>query len=252
MRPKALCFRVVRPSVHLYVCASGQTHSLYQLAVDLIVSNVKSVMINKQFADVAASVRFGLSVRLPIDTLVAVQSSGAWLWAAAAGASTVSPLTDVVYKPATAQCGPRYPRDAPALAHFFAVVATCYLVPIVVVGVCNSLTLAVVRGHGARMRLHSTAEWPRIRRQQRRIAVTLLLVVASFAVAWTPWVVYAFYVVFADDRHLRPPAVLNPIVSLPTIEQRSRKTSPIFRFVCTCDQCRDPEFQITNTGLTVC
>jgi len=83
----------------------------------------------------------------------------------------------------------------------------------IVVAVCNSLTLAVVRGHGVRMRLHSTDEWQRIAGQQHHIAVTLLLVVVFFAVAWTPWVVYAFYVIFTDSPHVQPPAIINPIVS---------------------------------------
>jgi len=64
------------------------------------------------------------------------------------------------------------------------------------------------------MRLHSTEEWQRIGGQQRHIAVTLLLVVVSFAIAWTPWVVYAFYVVFDNDNDEQPPAIINPIVSL--------------------------------------
>jgi len=139
--------------------------------------------------------------------------TGAWLWAAAAGASTVSPLTDVVYKPGTTQCGPRYPADVASFAHFFAIVVTCYAVPLLVVGVCNWLTFAVIRGYGVRMRLHSTEEWRRIGGQQRHIAITLLLVVLSFAVAWTPWVVYAFYAVFARSRRVQPPAIINPIVS---------------------------------------
>jgi len=140
--------------------------------------------------------------------------AGAWLWAAAAGASTVSPLTNVIYKPGTAQCGPRYPSDIASFAHFFVIVVTCYVVPMLVVGVCNWLTFAVIRGHGVRMRLHSTEEWQRIGGQQRHIAVTLLLVVVSFAIAWTPWVVYAFYVVFDNDNDEQPPAIINPIVSL--------------------------------------
>ena len=140
--------------------------------------------------------------------------AGAWLWAAAAGASTVSPLTNVVYKPGTAQCGPRYPSDVATFVHFFVIVVTCYAVPMIAVGVCNALTFAVIRGHGVRMRLHSTEEWRRIGGQQRHIAVTLLLVVVSFAVAWTPWVVYAFYVVFTESREVQPPAIINPIVSL--------------------------------------
>jgi len=123
-------------------------------------------------------------------------------------------MTDVVYKPGTAQCGPRYPSDAASFAHFFFVVVTCYVVPMTVVAVCNLLTFAVIRGHGQRMRLHSTEQWRRIGIQQRHIAITLLLVVVSFAVAWTPWVVYAFYVIFADG-HEHSTAIVNPIVSLP-------------------------------------
>ena len=140
--------------------------------------------------------------------------AGAWLWAAAAGTSTVSLLTNVVYKPGTAQCGPRYPTDAASYAHFVVVVATCYALPLVVVAVCNGLTFAVIRGHGVRMRLHSTEEWRRIGLQQRHIAVTLLLVVLSFAVAWTPWVVYAFYAVFARSNDVQLPTFINPLVSL--------------------------------------
>jgi len=83
-----------------------------------------------------------------------------------------------------------------------------------VVGVCNSLTFAVIRGHGLRMRLHTTEQWRRIGGQQRHIATTLLLVVVSFAIAWTPWVVYAFYAVFADSHDVQLPDIINPIVSL--------------------------------------
>lgn len=152
---------------------------------------------------------------------------GAWLWAAAAGASTVSPLTDVVYKPGTAQCGPQYPSNAASFAHFFVIVVTCYAVPMLVVGVSNWLTFAVIRGHGIRMRLHSTEEWQRIGAHQRHIAVTLLLVVVSFAVAWTPWVGYAFYVVFAKSRDVQPPAVMNPIVSRQTEQKLARPFADI-------------------------
>lgn len=174
----------------------------------LFVASIHTLMYMSihKYLSLASPFRRSLSTRS-----VVAMMAGAWLWAAVAGASTVSPLTDVVYKPGTTQCGPRYPSDAASLAHFFFVVVSCYAVPMLVVGVCNALTFAVIRGHGARMRLHSTEEWRRIRAQQRRIAVTLLLVVLSFAVAWTPWVVYAFYVIFASGHDVRPPAVVNPI-----------------------------------------
>jgi len=133
----------------------------------------------------------------------------AWAWAVLAGSLTVSPLTTVLYKPATSQCGPAYPRQVSHYIHFTLFVSTCYVIPLAVVAVCYARLFGVIRQYGTRLRRTTTEPKTIVCIQQRRIAVTLLLIVVTFTLSWTPWTMYAFCSIFVEN--IGPYA--NPIVS---------------------------------------
>jgi len=77
--------------------------------------------------------------------------------------------------------------------------------------VCGGGVLRVIRAYGRHLRDSSTVGEDEVYEQQRHIAVTLVLVVVTFIVCWTPLVVYAIYSTLVRDEE-RIHHLANPVV----------------------------------------
>jgi hypothetical protein len=124
----------------------------------------------------------------------------AWFWAFLSGYVTVHGLSRVRYKPYTAQCGPDYPHDLRSYMLPVYISVTCYLVPFVIMIFCYARVFSEIRAHSLRLEKHTNQEKDTIFLQQRRITVTLLLVLVIFVLTWTPYIIYSVYASMIKDK----------------------------------------------------
>lgn len=150
--------------------------------------------------------------------------AAAWFWATLTGYLTVHGLNTVLYKPFTTQCGPRYPTTIRAYFHPLYIGLTCYLIPFVIMSFCYARIFREMREHSDRMEANSNLEKEMLFRQQRRITITLFVVLAVFIISWTPYVLYSFYVSALKEKS-DVPSALNAVVST------SVDSSPILRVI---------------------
>ena len=124
----------------------------------------------------------------------------AWFWASLSGYVTVHGLNSVLYKPYTTQCGPSYPRDLRTYLHPVYISLTCYLTPFFIMMFCYVRIFREMQQHSLRMEANSSLEKDLLFRQQRRITITLCVVLLVFVISWTPYILYSFYVSGIKDK----------------------------------------------------
>ena len=179
-----------------------------------------------------------LSIRYPLGqfltrTRVRVMIGAAWVWATIAGYLTVHGLNTVTYKPLTAQCGPAYPTNAWTYSHLIFIVITCYLIPLIILAVCYIGMFREIKALSVRMEQNTTMEKELIYMQQRRITLTLLIVLVFFVVCWSPYIIYSVSVSFKEDKASMP-KYANPFVSMATIYITTQCLCPIRRIKPAC------------------
>ena len=163
-----------------------------------------------------------LSIRYPLGqvltrTRVRLMIGAAWLWATLTGYLTVHGLNTVTYKPRTTQCGPAYPSNPWTYSHLIFMIITCYLVPLVILAVCYIGMFREIKALSARMEQNTTMEKELIYMQQRRITLTLLIVLVFFVICWTPYIMYSVYVSSIEDKSTMS-EYANPFVSTYTAQ----------------------------------
>ncbi|ELT89680.1 hypothetical protein CAPTEDRAFT_104279 [Capitella teleta] len=156
-----------------------------------------------------------ISIRYPLGQVltrrrVRMMIGSAWLWATIAGYLTLHGLNTVTYKPKTAQCGPAYPSNPWTYSHLCFMVITCYLVPLIILALCYVGMFREIQALSARMEQHTSMEKQLIYVQQRRITLTLLIVLVFFVICWTPHIVYSVSVSVIVDKS-QMPRLANPI-----------------------------------------
>ena len=159
-----------------------------------------------------------ISIRWPFTKILTRQRiwlmiGTAWTWAALTGYLTVHGLNRVKYKPYTAQCGPSYPHDSRTYGHWAFVALTCYLIPLFIIAFCYISMFLEIRAHSARLRTNTTIDRDFVFMQQKRITVTLFMVLVIFFISWTPFLIYFTYTAIIADKS-RIPAWVNPAVSV--------------------------------------
>ncbi|KAL5007113.1 hypothetical protein ScPMuIL_015919, partial [Solemya velum] len=128
----------------------------------------------------------------------------AWMWAIICGILTVTGLSKVLYKPGTMQCGPEYPHTLGEYIHHGIIQTTNILIPLVIMIYAYTKIFREIREHTVRLRENSTLEKDNIIAQQKRVAVTLFMVLVCFIVCWLPYHVYTMYVTFEKDKESIP------------------------------------------------
>lgn len=137
-----------------------------------------------------------------------------WAWAIFTAYLTIHGLSKVLYKPYTTQCGPDYPegRNSMTILLPLHTTVTCYLIPFTIIIVCYALMFREIRAHGVRLEQHSNKEKQAIFIQQRRITVTLFVVLIIFVLSWTPYIAYSISVTILKDKR-KVHHLFNAIVS---------------------------------------
>lgn len=176
-------------------------------ALCLMTSNqlLMYISIHKYFSITRPFSRF-LTVRKILMMIAA-----AWLWAMLCSVLTVTGLQKVLYKNGTMHCGPAYPRDLKAYIHHVIIQVTDIFIPLGVMTFCYTKIFIEIRQHTKRMRANSTLEKDTILAQQKKVTITLFIVLACFICCWLPYHVYASYVSYRKNEHGYPP-IINALV----------------------------------------
>ncbi|KAH6938565.1 hypothetical protein HPB50_010578 [Hyalomma asiaticum] len=132
----------------------------------------------------------------------------AWLWPFFCAITPFLGLTEIVYKRGASQCGPAYPRDLKMYSHSALITITNYFIPLGVMAFCYVNIFRVIAGHMARVKIHMGLHKSVV--QQKRINITLFLVLICFLLCWTPYMIYTFYVNSRGSK-THVPYILNPV-----------------------------------------
>ncbi|XP_041366124.1 probable G-protein coupled receptor No9 isoform X2 [Gigantopelta aegis] len=131
---------------------------------------------------------------------VVLMMAATWIWAGIMGTITISGLNYVYYKPGTSQCGPSYPHDIKGYIHHGVTQVTCIFIPLSIMVFCYVRMFKEIREHSKRLQLNSTLEKDVVLSQQKRVAITLFIVLACFVLCWIPYHIYASYVSYRKDK----------------------------------------------------
>lgn len=144
---------------------------------------------------------------------ILIMIMAAWLWGIICAALTTKILSHYEYKPRTMQCGPAYPTFTAQsiIFHFIIGISNLYL-PLGIMLFCYIRIFQEIKKHMQRMDENSAMDRNQIFSQQRRVTVTLFIVLACFVLCWLPYCVYSNYVTFVQDKTTIP-AWANGVVS---------------------------------------
>lgn len=158
-----------------------------------------------------------LSITRPLIRItkckILIMIMAAWVWGIICAALTTFILSHYEYKEKTMQCGPEYPGNTvrSIIFHFIIQTSNLYL-PLGIMLFCYIRIFQEIKKHMQRMDENSAMDRKQIFAQQRRVTVTLFIVLACFVLCWLPYCVYANYVTFTEDKATIP-AWTNGVVS---------------------------------------
>lgn len=139
---------------------------------------------------------------------VAVFMAAAWLWPFFCAITPFLGLTEIIYKRGASQCGPAYPRNMKMYSHSALITVTNYFIPLGVMAFCYVNIFRVIADHMSRVKTHMGLHNSVV--QQKRINITLFLVLICFLLCWTPYMIYTFYVNSRGNK-THVPEILNPV-----------------------------------------
>ncbi|KAG8230186.1 hypothetical protein J437_LFUL006118 [Ladona fulva] len=134
----------------------------------------------------------------------------AWLWSVIYNLAPIYGWTKVAYKLGATQCGPIMPKTPLEKSHSYCNTLINLITPIVVMIFCNVRIFRAVGQHLTRMRQTSNMDFKNTVLQQRRITITLVIVIVCFFLCWTPYTVYSCMIALSRDPKWVP-LILNPI-----------------------------------------
>ncbi|XP_076360936.1 melatonin receptor type 1B-B-like [Tachypleus tridentatus] len=133
-----------------------------------------------------------------------------WVWAAVCATFPLLGWNKITYKKGSSQCGPGLPKSWKECSHSILITFSNYIIPLVVMFFCYSRIFREIHSHIQRMRETSNITVEDTVFQQKRVSVTLILVLSCFLVCWTPYVLYSTTIAFIQDQS-KIPLVINPI-----------------------------------------
>ncbi|XP_021356368.1 melanopsin-like isoform X3 [Mizuhopecten yessoensis] len=201
-----------------------------------------------------------LSITRPLTRItkckILVMISAAWGWGLTCAALTTVILSHAEFKEGTMQCGPAYPVITTKSLLFHIIIQTSNIfLPLFIMIFAYSRMFGEIREHMQRMDENTAMDRAQIYNQQRRVTITLFIVLACFVLCWIPYCVYANYVTFEPDKTKFPPylnaiaycfgymnSACNPIIYA--------WRSPSFREGYKEILCQEPSYVVSDD--TVC
>ncbi|XP_064456441.1 octopamine receptor beta-2R-like [Ornithodoros turicata] len=136
--------------------------------------------------------------------------AASWLWPLFCAVTPFFGITDIVYKRGASQCGPAYPRTLLQSLHSLVISFTNYFLPLGVMMFCYVSIFRAIGHHLSRVQATSNIGLHSSVIQQKRITITLVLVLVCFFLCWTPYIVYSVFVNITKNK-AAVPYILNPI-----------------------------------------
>lgn len=141
-----------------------------------------------------------------------IMCCASWVWAGFCSVLTVTGLQSVLYKKGTMQCGPSYPHNVLNYVHHVIIQLSDIFVPMGILIFAYIHIFKEIRAHSKRLRENTTLEKDIILAQQKKVTMTLFIVLAVYLTCWIPYHIYAMAVTFIKDVD-RIPSFANPLVS---------------------------------------
>lgn len=135
--------------------------------------------------------------------------AAAWVWAAVSSTITVTGLSSVRYKEGTTQCGPEYPSGLKSYVFHAIIQVTNIFIPVTILTYCYTRMFKEIRAHSKRLSENTTLEQDIILAQQKKVTITLFIVLIVFVVCVLPFNLYSTYVTIHHDKHFSP--YLSPV-----------------------------------------
>ncbi|XP_033761839.1 neuromedin-K receptor-like isoform X2 [Pecten maximus] len=151
-----------------------------------------------------------LSITRPLTRItkckILLMIFAAWGWGVMCAALTTVILSHAEFKEGTMQCGPAYPVITTKSLLFHIIIQTSNIfLPLFIMIFAYSRMFGEIREHMQRMDENTAMDRAQIYSQQRRVTITLFIVLACFVLCWIPYCVYANYVTFEPDKTKFPP-----------------------------------------------
>ncbi|XP_013794803.1 histamine H2 receptor-like [Limulus polyphemus] len=141
---------------------------------------------------------------------ILIMIAAAWCWSALCATGPLVGWNNIIYKLGSSQCGPSLPDGLLDYSHSIVITTTNYLIPLAVMIFCYCRIFQEIDEHMHRIRETSNIPLQNTLMQQKRMSVTLFLVLSCFLVCWTPFVLYSSTVAFVKDKS-KVPLIVNPI-----------------------------------------
>lgn len=140
--------------------------------------------------------------------------SATWIWSTTFAVLTTKVFSEVVYKPKTMQCGPRYPEDTVKSIILLAGYQTFnFYFPFIIMAIAYIRIFQLIRKSCKFRRKNSMGFSAHTRTQEHNLLKTLLIILFCFLLCFSPYVFYTFYSSIIKNKQ-DIPAFLNPLVSI--------------------------------------
>ncbi|XP_005090194.1 melanopsin isoform X2 [Aplysia californica] len=141
--------------------------------------------------------------------MILAMMAAAWVWAIVCSILVVAGLV-VEYKRGTSQCGPKYPNDLQTFVIHGIIQISDLIMPFLILVFCYSRMFSAIKEHSTRLRNHTTVEEDVILSQQKKVTITMFIVLACFIMMAFPYFLYATYVTIKKDKDGFS-SVINPL-----------------------------------------
>lgn len=126
----------------------------------------------------------------------------AWLTATVSAIGPLIGWSENTYKPGSSQCGPKYPETIGEYLHGYYNLVVALVIPLLV---CLFVYISVFnasRQYSKRLQRNTTFDVERIFKQQIQIVKTIFVIVITFFFCWTPYFIYAAWVLWGDHNNI--------------------------------------------------
>lgn len=150
-----------------------------------------------------------LSITRPLTQItkckILIMIAAAWSWGIICASLTTFILSTSKYKPGTMQCGPKYPEiSTKSLIFHFIIQTSNIFLPLTLMIGCYIRMFGEIKEHMQRLDENTALDRNQIYSQQRRVTITLFIVLSCFVLCWIPYCVYSNYVTFEEDKSKIP------------------------------------------------
>lgn len=147
-----------------------------------------------------------------------IMISAAWIWATIFAILTTKVFSEIVYKPKTMQCGPRYPKGSTKSVTLLVLFQTFnFFLPLIIMAFTYTRIFQIIK-KSTEFRRHNTVHNALDnntddKEGEHNVLKTLFIVIVCYTLCFAPYLFYTFYTTIIQNKD-DIPAFLNPLVSM--------------------------------------